>query len=78
MAYVSSEFAPSRLGSQAPEGANAFAFLNTALNAAFEPLRRRWTYRQIIADLEQYPERNLADIGAEHGIKAFARRAAGL
>jgi hypothetical protein len=78
MAYLSSGISPSEYEMRAPTGANPFVHLRASLNLALAPLRRRWAYHQLLAALEGYSERDLADIGATQGAKAFARRAAGL
>jgi uncharacterized protein YjiS (DUF1127 family) len=41
-------------------------------------LRRRWVYHRTLAELREYSERSLRDLGADRGIEEFARRAAGL
>jgi hypothetical protein len=57
---------------------NTFASLASLGAALAAALRRRWIYRKTLSELEGYSERALLDIGAAHGIDAFARRAAGL
>ena len=76
MAYVGSTL---RLPAATPlprfAGTNLFAsiFLAVAI-----PLRRRWIYHRTLAELQDYSERNLRDLGADRGVEEFARRAAGL
>lgn len=57
-------------------------FARTRFSSVFasvgSQLRRRWIYRRTLAELRDYPERNLKDLGADRGIEEFARRAAGL
>jgi hypothetical protein len=57
---------------------NSGAIVSLSLTRISDFLRRRRVYRQTLAEVGQYSERGLLDIGADHGIEEFARRAARL
>ena len=66
------------LSSRATIRPSISGLLATLTEAAAAPLRRRWVYQTTLLHLQDYSERSLQDIGAEHGAEEFARRAAGL
>ena len=75
MAYAGSELAlPSIATSRANIGGTIGSFGPRVVGR----LQKYWLFRRTLADLEGYSERALLDIGAEHGVEEFARRAAGL
>jgi hypothetical protein len=75
MAYASSELALPSIATPQGNIGKSFASIGGAL---VEPLRKLWIYHRTLSQLEGYSERVLLDIGAEHGIEEFARRAARL
>ena len=74
MAYAGTELA---LPSLDAHRGSIRAVLNSLGGAAAESLRKRWVYHRTLSELEGYSQRNLADLGAAHGVEEFARRAAG-
>jgi uncharacterized protein YjiS (DUF1127 family) len=75
MAYVSSDL---RLPAEAKllhKVSAAFASFGGSIAIS---LRRRWIYHRTLAELQGYSDRNLRDLGANHGIEEFARRCAGV
>jgi hypothetical protein len=59
-------------------GRNIAALVLSFVQAVTGVIRRRWIYHRTLAELENYSERSLHDIGADRGIEEFARRAARL